>query len=65
MFCISIVVGLSGIVIFFFLVPEPDSLGIVIDEYTDKEAIIDVASDPKVYKDIMDRKESCGTVLEE
>lgn len=33
----------AGIVIFLFLVPEPHIVGIIIEEYTDKEALIDAA----------------------
>jgi hypothetical protein len=33
----------TGVVIFFFLVPEPELVGIVVEEYTEKEALIDTA----------------------
>jgi len=39
--CIAVVVGLSAFVIFFFLVPDPSDVDIIIEEYTEKEAIID------------------------
>jgi hypothetical protein len=33
----------TAVVIFFFLVPEPELLEIVVEEYTEKEALIDTA----------------------
>ena len=39
--CIAVLVGLSAFVIFFFLVPDPQDVNIIIEEYTEKEAIVD------------------------
>lgn len=41
MVTISIVTLIAGVVIFLYLVPEPIMVGVIIDEYTEKEAIID------------------------
>ena len=55
--------GIAGIAIFFFLIPEPASIGIVIDEYTDIEAIIDVASETKVYEEVIKKSVAKGEDL--
>jgi len=41
MVTVSILTGITTLVIFFFLVPEPHLVGITIDEYSEKEAMID------------------------
>lgn len=41
------------IVIWFFLVPNPETLGIYIEEMTENEALIVTATDEKVYERVI------------
>jgi len=51
MITISVAVALATLVIFFFLVPDPADAGVIVDEYTEKLAIIDsVVTDKKIKK---------------
>lgn len=51
MITISIVVAIAGVIIFCFLIPEPHMAGIIVEEYTKKEAIIDSITLDRNIKD--------------
>ena len=53
MICISATVACSTFVIFFFLVADPEEVGIVIEEYTEKEAVIDSVTAENSVKSIV------------
>jgi len=42
-----------AIIIWFFLVPEPESIGIYIEEMTDKEMLIASAVEKDVYENVI------------
>ena len=57
LYTIGILTAAWGLVIWFFLIPEPEALGIQIEEYTQREALIVAATDKDVYdKVIIDSK---------
>ncbi len=44
MITVSILTGLTTLMIFFFLIPEPGEVGVTIEEYDEKEALIDTVA---------------------
>ena len=50
MYTIAVIVFLWGIVLWLFLIPDPEAIGIVIQEYTEAEASIKVAVMPEFYE---------------
>ena len=43
MITVAVLLFIIGVIIYFFLVPEPEMIGIIVEEYAEeKEAIIDV-----------------------
>lgn len=53
----------AGVVIFLYLVPEPHMIGIVVEEYTDKEALIDIAHTDPIAKEILRNSDARGKEL--
>lgn len=52
LYTIGIVVFLWGILLWFFLVPDPEAIGISIQEYTEEEALVNVAAKPEFYESL-------------
>lgn len=48
MVTIAICVFFVGFIIFFYLVPEPHMVGVVVDEYTHEKALVDSMNLKKV-----------------
>jgi hypothetical protein len=42
-----------GLIIFFFLVPHPQDIGIYVEEMTEKEVLIATATTKEVYNNII------------
>lgn len=53
MVTISIVTFIAGTVIFLYLVPEPMMVGVIVEEYTEKEAIIDTVQEKDVFHKVI------------
>ena len=51
--------------IFFLLVPHPETKGIQIQEMTEQEALIETAADPKVFTMLIRPRVETGTNAEE
>lgn len=49
----SVISVIITLVVFFFLVPHPEEVGIFVEEMTEKEALIAVATDKEVYNDVI------------
>lgn len=69
LFTIAIITFVWALVIWIFLIPEPEMVGIVIEEYTEKEALIVAAVDNQVYdrviaRSVHDRDSRVGSVIE-
>ena len=48
--------GLSAVisvVVFFFLIPHPEDVGIVVEELTEKEALIGAATEENMYNNVI------------
>lgn len=54
---LQVVAGATSVVIFFvvwfFLVPDPESIGIFVEEMTEKEQLIVSATDKEVYENVI------------
>ena len=44
------------LLIFFFIVPDPEDIGIIVEEMTEKEALIASASEKEVFDRIIAKK---------
>ena len=42
-----------SVVVFFFLIPHPEDVGIVVEELTDKEALIGAATEENMYNNVI------------
>lgn len=42
-----------GLIIFFFLVPHPENVGIYVEEMTEKEVLIATATTKEVYNEVI------------
>jgi sugar phosphate permease len=54
---LQVVAGVTSIIIFFvvffFLVPDPESIGIFVEEMTEKEQLIVTATDKDVFENVI------------
>ena len=41
------------LIIFFFLIPNPESIGIYVEEMTEKELLIATATNKEVYENVI------------
>ena len=64
MYTIGTVVFLWGIVLWLFLIPDPEAIGITIQEYTEEEALIKVASNAEFHEPLHYHKEDGGVEAE-
>ena len=53
LYTIAVITGIWTCVIWLFLIPDPELIGISIEEYTEKEALILVATEKDVYDRII------------
>jgi sugar phosphate permease len=52
LYTIGAVVFLWGIVLWLFLVPDPEKIGIIIQEYNEEEALVQVGAEPEMYNSL-------------
>lgn len=45
--------ALIAVVVWFFLIPNPEDVGIVVEELTDKEALIGAATEENMYNNVI------------
>ena len=49
----AIMSGIIGLVVWFFLIPHPEQIGIYVEEMTEKEVLLASATEKEVYENVI------------